>query len=403
MKQFFLLSLAFCGFITSANAQLVVKINDKAIAENATVNTADISKMEISFSNLKKPKAYSLGRLVFEIIFTDLNGREPMQYNIVKSGENAIADFLSEPVQNFVLYEKDGANDAFKALVGYDNPKGVRECLDKLSSDQSAMKFKVKVAIYFQDKITYDSYGDPFNLAKPVNFNVNNMRADGAVVLGGSGGIRLSAAGITATNYFSSFVDKNVLKSQPTGFTSTEVSHTCLKIAPQTYHRVSINTVDCGSKTQDEVINGLKTKADLIVLRMANVCNKSLRAKIGEMSVEEEKGWGQLFTEGSYAVCAPAFNKEETKEWDKKKPFEAFTAGKLTGFKFSSVFRNSYCKDDAAKRPYTGHASVFILKHPTDSKKVLVIFNRCDRQSSSVADAADAAAAAQKFVENLEF
>ncbi len=69
------------------------------------------------------------------------------------------------------------------------------------------------------------------------------------MVLAGSNGIRLSSAGIEATNYFSSFVDKNSLKSQPTGFTNTEVSHTCLKIAPQTYHRLLINTVDCGSKT----------------------------------------------------------------------------------------------------------------------------------------------------------
>ncbi|MEY4926288.1 MAG: hypothetical protein RI894_724, partial [Bacteroidota bacterium] len=228
MKKLLSLLLAFCGFMAAANAQLVVKINDKIVAENATVNTEDISKMEISFSNLKKIKSYSLGRLVFEIVFTDLNGANPMEYNIVKTGENAIDGFLSEASQRFMLYEKDGANDAFRALVGYDSPKGVRECLDKLSSEQSSMKFKVKASIYFQDKVSYDTYGDHFDLAKPVNFKINNMRADGAVVLGGSGGVRLSAAAITATNYFSSFPDKNVIKAKIPGFSTTDVSHTCL-------------------------------------------------------------------------------------------------------------------------------------------------------------------------------
>ncbi len=403
MKRFLLSLLAFCGFMTAANAQLVVKINDKPVAENETANTSDISKIEISFTNLKKPKAYSLGRMVFEVIFTDLNGKEPMAYNIVKTGENAIDDFLSTPAQSFVLYEKDGANDAFKALVGYDNPKGVRECLEKLASDRSNMKFKVKASIYFQDKVSYEKYGDPFDLAKPVNFKINNCRADGAMVLAGTNGIRLSASGITATNYFSSFVDNNSLKTKIPGFTTTEVSHNCLKIAPQTYHRLLINTVDCGGKSQDEVLNSLKTKADLIIVRMANICNKSVRAKLAAMPPEEEDAWVQLFSEGRYAVSAPAFNKEENKDWDKKQPFEAFTAGKLTGFKFSSILRGTYCKEDVAKRSYAGHASVFIVKHPTDAKKVLVIYNRCDRQSSSIEDAAAASAAAQKFVENLEF
>jgi hypothetical protein len=136
---------------------------------------------------------------------------------------------------------------------------------------------------------------------------------------------------------------------------------------------------------------------------MANICNKSVRAKLAAMPAEEEDAWVQLFSEGRYAVCAPAFNKEENKEWDKKQPFEAFTAGKLKGYKFSSLLRSSYCKQDVSKRDYSGHASVFIVKHPTDTKKVLVIFNRCDRAKSSPEDAAAAAAAAQKFVEGLEF
>ena len=404
MKQFFLLSLAFCGFMAVANAQLVVKINDKPIAENATVNTSDISKMEISFSNLKKPKAYSLGKMVFEVIFIDTEGNKPLEYNIVKTGENAIDDFLSTPAQSFVLYEKDGANDAFQALVGYGNPKGVRECLEKFAFDPDNIKFKVKVAIYFQDKVAYDKFGDPFDLAKPVNFKINNGSADGSMPLAGANGIRISAAGIAATNFDGSHEDKaNSMKTLIPGFTNTLVSHTTLKIAPQTYHRLLINTVDCGSKTQDEVINGLKTKADLIVVRMANICNKSVRAKLAEMPAAEEDAWVQLFSEGRYAVSAPAFNKEENKDWDKKQPFETFSAGKLTGFKFSSVLRNTYCKEGVAKRSYDGHASVFIVKHPTDPKKVLVIYNRCDRAKSSPEDAAAASAAAQKFVENLEF
>jgi hypothetical protein len=401
MKQFFLLSLAFCGFMTAANAQLVVKINDKVVAEGQTVDAASIQKMEVSFSNLKKPKAYSLGKVVLLVEMIGMEDGSLVDYTIVKNGENAIDAFISEP-SSFVLYEKDGANDAFRESSSYSyDGKGLKNILKKGTEYTKYNKLRVKASIYFKDKIGYEKYGDAVDLAKAVNFKVTNgINTDGSYNL--PMGLKINAAAAEASNYFGFNAPKTFFKLPVPILTNNDVLWISLKKADREYDAVCINEVDCKGKSQDETMASMKKQMDEFLFFTSNICSGA-RSKLPKMTDEVENGWLQFLRDDNVSCLFPTLNKEENKAWDKAVAMKAATVGKLTGFKFASHFRLANCKDKLEARGFKGHASIFILKHPTDPKKVLIMFNKGNNSSETAETAAAVDAKVEKFIAGLEF
>jgi hypothetical protein len=400
MKQFFLLSLAFCGFMAAANAQLVVKINDKIVAEGQTVDAASIEKMEISFSNLKKPKAYSLGKVVLLVEMVGTEGGL-VDYIITKNGENAIDAFISEP-GSFVLYEKDGANDAFRESSSYNyDGKGLKNVLKKGTEYTQYSKLRVKASVYFKDKIGYEKYGDAVDLAKAVNFKVmNGINADGSYNL--PMGLKINAAAAEASNYFGFNPPKPFFKLPVPIITNNDVLWISLKKADREYDAVCINEVDCKGKTQDETMASMKKQMDEFLFFTANICSGA-RSKLPKMTDEVENGWLQFLRDDQVSCLFPTLNKEENKAWDKEVPMKPVTVGKLTGFKFASHFRLANCKSKLEERGFKGHASIFILKHPTNTKKILIMFNKGNNSSETAETAAAVDAKVEKFLAGLEF
>jgi hypothetical protein len=401
MKQFFLLSLAFCGFMTAANAQLVVKINDKVVAEGQTVDAASIQKMEVSFSNLKKPKAYSLGKVVLLVEMVGMEDGSLVDYTIVKNGENAIDAFISEP-SSFVLYEKDGANDAFRESSSYSyDGKGLKNILKKGTEYTKYNKLRVKASVYFKDKIGYEKYGDAVDLAKAVNFKVTNgINTDGSYNL--PMGLKINAAGAEASNYFGFNAPKTFFKLPVPILTNNDALWISLKKADREYDAVCINEVDCKGKSQDETMASMKKQMDEFLFFTSNICSGA-RSKLPKMTDEVENGWLQFLRDDNVSCLFPTLNKEENKAWDKAIAMKPATVGKLTGFKFASHFRLANCKDKLEARGFKGHASIFIFKHPTDPKKVLIMFNKGNNSSETAETAAAVDAKVEKFIAGLEF
>jgi hypothetical protein len=400
MKQFFLLSLVFCGFMTAANAQLVVKINDKVVAEGQTVDAASIEKMEVSFSNLKKPKAYSLGKVVLLVEMVGTEGGL-VDYIITKNGENAIDAFVSEP-GSFIVYEKDGANDAFRENTSYNyDGKGLKNVLKKGTEYVQYSKLRVKASVYFKDKIGYEKYGDPIDLAKAVNFKINNgVNADGSYNL--PIGAKISAAAATETNYFGNNQPRETFKLPVPILTNKNTVCLNLKKADREYDRVYINEVDCKGATQDATLASIKKQMDEFLFFTSNICSGA-RSKLPKMTDETENGWLQFLRDDTVSCLFPDLNKEENKAWDKATAMKPFTAGKLTGFKFASHYRLANCKEKLEARPFKGHASIYVLKHPTDAKKVLIIFNKEENRSETAETAAAVDAKVEKFISSMEF
>ncbi len=399
MKKFITI-IALFGFIAAANAQLVVKINDKPIAEGQSIEAGSIDKVEVSFSNLKKPKAYSLGKVVVLVSF--FNSDDILvDYTIVKNGENAIDAFISEP-GSFVLYEKDGANDAFRESSSYDyDGRGLKNILKKGTEYTKYNKLHVKASVYFKDKIGYEKYGDPVYLTKAVAFKVNNgINADGSYNL--PMGLRIGAAAAEACNYFGFNKPKTFFKLPVPIITNNDALWVSLKKADREYDPVVINEVDCKGKTQDETMQDMKKKMEEFLFFTSNICSGA-RSKLPKMTDEIENGWLQFLRDDNVSCLFPTLNKEENKAWDKEVPMKPVTLGKLAGFKFASHFRLANCKDKLEARSFKGHASLYILKHPTNPQKVLIMFNKGNNSSETAETAAGVTEKVEKFIAGLEF
>ncbi len=400
-KCIFLVATLIIAVMSVAQAQLVVKVNGAAVTEGQVIQATDIAKMEVSYSNLKKISKYPLGRLTFVVQMANKEQGAPIVYKITKTGTNAINAFLGEATGNFLVATKGSSESDFQLTT--DTDKDIAKALAKISENARDRSLSVKVALYFQDDTGYEKYGDKVDLATPIKFVINNCNTDGSMNITNGGGIRVPSALIEEVNYFSSFEEKEYFKLKNDYITHTDVAHVCLKKADAEYDRVRIYSVDTKGKTQDEVLNALKTKLDMAMLRSSNACNKSVQTKIGAMTSGEEDQWMRFFTEGKNYVNAPAFSKEASKDWDKTKPLQPFTLGKLSGFKFSSAFRNSNCKEAIEKRAYEGHATLYIAKHPTNPKLVLVIFNISAERGESPENTKKVETKVEKLLSGLEF
>ena len=401
MKQFFLLSLAFCGFMAVANAQLVVKINDKPVTEGQVIDAASIEKMEVSFSNLKKPKTYLLGKAVLLVEMIGTEGSSLVEYSVVKTGANAIEAFISEP-GSYVIYEKDDAKGTMYESSGYTyDGSGLKNILKKGKEYVQYSKLKVKASIYFKDKTGYEKYGDAVDMSKALTFKMaNGVNADGSYNL--PMGLKINATGAEASNYFGCNKPKPFFKLPVPILTNNDVLWISLKKADREYDAVCINEVDCKGKTQDETLASIKKQFDEFLFFTSNICSGA-RSKLPKMTDEVENAWLQFLRDDTVSCLFPDLNKEENKAWDKATALKPVTVGKLTGFKFASHFRLANCKDKLETRAFKGHASIFILKHPTDPKKVLIMFNNGKNSSETAETAAAVDAKIEKFVAGLEF
>jgi hypothetical protein len=174
MKKFVILSIAIAFYTSNVHAQLVVKINNKAVSEGQLINADSIRKMEVSFSNLKKLQNYSQGKVVLLIDFINTENQAYIEYRTVKNGINSIDAFLQEINTPIDLFDDDGKAKDLEINVNLGEEDNFFKLIKEGKELEKNKKFKVKVSLYFKDKIGYEQYGDPVYLVKPVNFLVNN-------------------------------------------------------------------------------------------------------------------------------------------------------------------------------------------------------------------------------------
>jgi hypothetical protein len=164
MKKLLLL-FALCMVYTS-QAQVKVKLNGKPIAENATIKTEDIKKLEVSFDKPKKLSYYGLGRLIFGVGLT-ANDEYLEEYQIKKNGTNAVEAFLQDVNTDLVVVNAD-SNERDFANRSYG------QNLLQLLKENTAEMVTVKIDLMFFDKVGYEKYGDPVKLLKTFVFTIDN-------------------------------------------------------------------------------------------------------------------------------------------------------------------------------------------------------------------------------------
>ena len=262
-------------------------------------------------------------------------------------------------------------------------------------------KLKVKASIYFKDKTGYEKYGDAVDMSKALTFKIaNGVNADGSYNL--PIGAKISAAAAEETKYFGSNQPRETFKLPVPILTNKSTICLNLKRADREYHRIYVNEIDCKGATQDATLASVKKQFDEFLFFTSNICSGA-RSKLPKMTDEAENGWLQFLRDDTVSCLFPDLNKEENKAWDKAVAFKPVTVGKLSGFSFVSRFRLASCKDKLETRSFKGRASLYILKHPTDTKKLLIMFNNGSVGSDTPEAAAEVDAKIEKFIAGLEF
>jgi hypothetical protein len=429
MKKITCILLTF--FASHLIGQIKVSVNDKVINENQTIEAKDIKKMEISFSNPSKlqPNTDGKARLYVELLGTDNKVVEG--YTVEKEGINAINSFLTMS-KSYVLYEDGGENRTFGYT--YLAPPTLKAALDQAGTKETNKVVKVKVSLMFSDKMVdkYQnvSYGDRFDLLPVFTFKINNQSADGSFQLLGTD-IKLSAEKLKSLNYVKQDVDENyfLIKERNPLLTNSKVVRCSFRSQKHShFSAVFVNVIDLEGKTQDAVINELKTQFEAVLLNVSNVCNSD----VVKLPTEKINHWNKIMDYGEPKFIVTSLDKKYNKLYDKEKIMEPLEIGLFKGYKYSQMVTTRSCDNSATniegqetlspavlkimqaaakseadskkidRVPY-GTISVYFLKHPKNSKKVLMLFSHDDNNKETPESAKEFKAFIESFIISFSF
>ncbi|MBL7911824.1 MAG: hypothetical protein JNJ41_12270 [Bacteroidia bacterium] len=402
----------FVSVIINLNAQIQVKINDKPVVENQTIEAKDIKKMDISFSNPQKLQPNTDGKARLYVELLGLDNKVVEGYTVEKEGVNAINSFLTMS-KSYILYEEGGENKTFGFT--YLAPPTLKAMLEQVGTKETNKVIKVKVYLTFRDKMVdkYQNvtYGDYFDLLPVFTFKINNQSVDGTIQLLGTD-IKLSAEKLKPLNYVKQEVDENyfLTKERNPLLTNSKVVRCSFKSQKHAHHTaVFVNVMDLDSKTQDAVINELKTQFETVLVNVSNFCNSDV-AKLAKEKIDH---WNKIMDYNEPKFIVTSLDKKYNKEFDREKIMEPMEIGLFKGYKFSQMVTTRSCDNSAINTaghetlspeiakilqaaakseadskkvervPY-GTVSVYFMKHPKNSKKVIMLFSHDDNHKETM-------------------
>lgn len=417
--------------IININAQIQVKINDKPVAENQTIEAKDIKKMDISFSNPQKLQPNTDGKARLYVELLGLDNKVVEGYTVEKEGINAINSFLTMS-KSYMLYEEGGENRTFGYT--YLAPPTLKAMLEQAGTKETNKVIKVKVYLTFRDKMVdkYQNvtYGDYFDLLPAFTFKINNQSSDGTFPLLGTD-IKLSAEKLKTLNYVKQEVDENyfLIKERNPLLTNSKVVRCSFKSQKHSHHTaVFVNVIDLESKTQDAVINELKTQFEAALVSVSNFCNKD----VVKLPTEKIDHWNKIMDYGEPKFIVTSLDKKYNKEFDKEKIMEPMEIGLFKGYKYSHMVTTRSCDNSAVnteghetlspavlkimqsaakteadskkidRMPY-GTISVYFIKHPKNSKKVIMLFSHDDNNKETPESAKEFKIFIESFIGSFNF
>lgn len=167
--------ILICSILISAtfHAQIKVKINDKPVTEGASFKAEEILKMEVAFDKPKKLSYYGLGRLYFWVEILKESGNSYEDYRATVDGSNAIEAYLMD-VNDFKTFYADGKVPYTFKIVRSSKQNSLPETFLLAGRWQDQKALKIRVSLFFRDKVGYEKYGDAVELVKPFTINVDN-------------------------------------------------------------------------------------------------------------------------------------------------------------------------------------------------------------------------------------
>ncbi len=157
----------------SFHAQIKVKVNDKLVADGVSFKAEDIQKMELAFDKPKKLSYYGLGRLYFWVEILKESGNSYEDYRIAVDGANAIEAYLMD-VNEFKTFYADGKVPYTFKIRSSSKQLSLPELFLLAGRYGDQKSLKIRVSLFFRDKVGYEKYGDAVELVKPFTINVDN-------------------------------------------------------------------------------------------------------------------------------------------------------------------------------------------------------------------------------------
>jgi hypothetical protein len=157
----------------SFQAQIKVKVNDKLVADGVSFKAEDIQKMELAFDKPKKLSYYGLGRLYFWVEILKESGNAYESYRVTVDGSNAIEAYLMD-VNDFKTFYADGKVPYAFKIVSSSKQHSLPELFLLAGRWADQKTLKIRVSLFFRDKVGYEKYGDAVELVKPFTINVDN-------------------------------------------------------------------------------------------------------------------------------------------------------------------------------------------------------------------------------------
>ncbi|HBI00150.1 MAG TPA: hypothetical protein PK637_18615 [Flavobacteriales bacterium] len=376
MKKTILLAKLMLLFISSSIAQITVKINDKPIKEGQEIQGTSIDKMEVMFSNPKKLKRYDFGRAYLYINLTDQEGSSYAKFYIIKDGGEAMTDFLQGAGKTYLVYSKGNSKSDFKFESSQYGMYKFTDVLEAANSDIKALKFNVKVSLYFRDVVGYQKYGDPVDLLSDASFVINNLNPDGYIRIGKTS-FRIKPEDAAKVQYKGAGVAENNLPLLDPISTNPTSDYVYLKLeGVHEFKITNFNFIDTKGKTQNEAIAAFKSDFESFIKISSNYYNKKARKKLPDMPVNVQEQFLKIISKDKYIISSPRFDLEENKNWENEEVMSPFEVGIFKGYKFSSSFRTSDEKTPASQRPFVCFSVVYLLSHPAAPNKLILVYTR---------------------------
>ncbi|WP_333877181.1 hypothetical protein [Flavobacterium sp.] len=169
-----LLLLFTVGLATQLHAQIKLKINDKLVSENTVIKAEDIKKIEVGFDKYKPMEYYGLGRVFLFVELLNETGERKEKCYMIKEGTNAIKAFLDDKNVFYPLKsDVHPQTDFFGEMIRTDDEKIVTK-LKYMGKYYNCKQVKLRISLYYRDKIGYEKYGDPVMMIKDQYFTIDN-------------------------------------------------------------------------------------------------------------------------------------------------------------------------------------------------------------------------------------
>lgn len=373
-----------CGFLilANANAQFTVLLNDQPVKQNTEYAIKDIKTLNVSFKGAAEIPEYTSGRADLRVNLATTSGTHINTWTYEVDGYKAANNFLypKTPVTYTAWTNPSSATD----LVPTYFDETIKHIITDKYGDIRYRKFIVTVSLTFEESISWDKYGKAQVLLAPFTFNLD--------LWGNSNTIELASAELKY-NYNESSNYKN--------FNSSTWGSEIKGFGPDEYHQIHFTNFSTELRvipidgSQDDALNNLKSHFEGYLNYQANQCNGKKILKNIPVP-DDSRDWKTLTSIGSDGLFVDLDQKNNA-NFSSVKIFEPVSFGNITGYRFKGLRYTNECVStsmiiatvespaDPKKRSLKGSNIIYILKHPGNSKKLLLFhFKSNDRENSNI-------------------